>query len=197
MIRTWGIGFNREKYYFYRGWIIKCTTGCMLCICYVSVNSLFFNPRFRILVSFSIWFALVNVVLRHGNLNWRIIVVLVSVRTSSDVPRSLVVCLLCQGLVWQLHEEHDNAAGEAVWHPQLSDRRHRRELWNWWVYSVWTGVSLSQATCVQYMFWLLTKGTARTLLSARWPDTSACVHPVKPLSHWVTSNWLLTGVKSL
>lgn len=49
-----------------------------------------------------------------------------------DVPRLLVLCLLCQGLVRQLHEEHHHAAGEEIRHPQLSDRRHWRKLRDRW-----------------------------------------------------------------
>lgn len=52
---------------------------------------------------------------------------------SVDVPRSLVLRLLCQGFIWQLHEEHNYTTREAIWHPQLFDRHHRRELWNRWV----------------------------------------------------------------
>lgn len=51
-------------------------------------------------------------------------VLLSSLRSTPDVPRLLVLCLLCQGLVRQLHEEHHHAAGEEIRHPQLSDRRH-------------------------------------------------------------------------
>lgn len=52
---------------------------------------------------------------------------------SVDVPCSLVLCLLLQGFIWQLHEEHNYTTRKAIWHPQLSDRRHRWELWNRWL----------------------------------------------------------------
>lgn len=73
----------------------------------------------------------------------------VSLCISVDVPRSLVLCLLCQSFIWQLHEKHNYTAREAIWHPQLSDWNHRWELWNRWV-SHFHFVHVS-------MYWLGTK----------------------------------------
>lgn len=47
--------------------------------------------------------------------NTTVIIILLSSRHSTvDVPGLLVLRLLCQGLVWQLYEEHHNAAGEEI-----------------------------------------------------------------------------------
>lgn len=74
------------------------------------------------------------------------IVLFFSFCVSADVPCSLVLCLLCQGFIWQLHEEHNYTARKAIWYPQLSDWHHRRQLWNRWV---------SQALCVHFCIWWL------------------------------------------
>lgn len=51
----------------------------------------------------------------------------------ADVSGGFVICLFCEGTVGELHEEHNNSAGEALWHPQLPNRRHWRELRGRWV----------------------------------------------------------------
>lgn len=50
-----------------------------------------------------------------------------------DVSGGFVLCLFCKGSVGELHEEHNNSAGEALWHPQLPNRCHWWELRDRWV----------------------------------------------------------------
>lgn len=85
---------------------------------------------------------------------------------SADVPCSLVLCLLCQGFIWQLHEEHNYTARKAIWYPQLSDWHHRRQLWNRWV-----SRALSVHFCIYWLYLFIlyllhfydTDATARVL----------------------------------
>lgn len=67
---------------------------------------------------------------------------LILCRLLPDVSGGFVLCLFCEGAVRELHEEHNNPAGEALRHPQLPNRRHWRKLWDRWVDLLITGLIL-------------------------------------------------------
>ena len=117
-----------------------------------------------------------------------------SVCTCVDVPGSPVLRLLCQGFIWQLYEEHNHTTGEAIWHLQLSDRHHRRELRSRWVSQYLSPLHLAiHGLCILNHS---EPNESRLIICPQHVsrfDTTSCMQP--PIELWIVTgritNWLL------